>query len=92
MFTIIATVATGILLGYLFREKNILQNTEKTISWTIFTLLFIMGINIGSNEQIINNLGSFGWQAAVMAAAGTCGSVLAAWIVLRLFFRENSES
>ena len=91
MFSIVATMLTGISLGYLFRHKSILQNTEKTISMTIFLLLFIMGITIGSNDELISNLGNFGWQAAVISVSATCGSVLAAWLVMRFFFHPEAE-
>ena len=90
MFSIVATMMTGISLGYLFRHKSILQNTEKTISMTIFLLLFIMGITIGSNDELIMNLGNFGWQAAIISVSATCGSVLAAWIVMRFFFHKDT--
>ena len=91
MFSIIATMMTGISLGYLFRHKNFLQNTEKTISMTIILLLFIMGVTIGSNEELIRNLGNFGWQAAVIAFLATCGSVLSAWLVMKFFFHKDAE-
>ncbi len=91
MFSIVATMMTGISLGYLFRHKSILQNTEKTISMTIFLLLFIMGVTIGSNKELIGNLGNFGWQAAVISVSATCGSVLAAWMVMRFFFRTETQ-
>lgn len=92
MLSIIATMLTGILLGYIFRHKTIIQNTEKSIFLTILLLLFIMGLSIGSNKQIIDNLGAFGWQAAVIALSATCGSILASWIVLKLFFSEKVQS
>lgn len=91
MFSIIATMLTGITLGYLFRNQTFLQNTEKTISMTIFLLLFIMGITIGSNDELIMNLGHFGWQAAIIAFSATCGSVLAAWLVMKFFFHKDAE-
>ena len=64
MFTVIGFMLTGITVGYLFRNIAFLQKTEKTISITIFLLLFLLGISVGSNELIINNLAAFGWQAA----------------------------
>ena len=92
MFSIVATMMTGISLGYLFRHKSVLQNTEKTISMTIFLLLFIMGITIGSNDELIMNLGNFGWQAAVISISATCGSVLAAWLVMKFFFHRDAST
>lgn len=82
---------TGIVLGYIFRDMSFIKNTEKTISFTIILLLFIMGFSIGSNDRIIDNLGTFGWQAAIIACSTTCGSTLAAWMVLTLFFKRKEE-
>ena len=58
MFSIISTMFLGIGIGYVLRNWSILQKTEKTISLTIFLLLFILGVSIGSNSLIVNNLGS----------------------------------
>ena len=59
MFSIISTMFLGIGIGYGLRNWTILQKTEKTISLTIFLLLFILGVSIGSNSLIVNNLGKF---------------------------------
>ena len=87
MFSIISTMFLGIGIGYVLRNWSILQKTEKTISLTIFLLLFI----IGSNSLIVNNLGKFGWQAIVLAVSGVLGSLIAARLVLQLFFRKGGE-
>ena len=76
---------------YVLRNWSILQKTEKTISLTIFLLLFILGVSIGSNSLIVNNLGKFGWQAIVLALSGVLGSLIAARLVLQLFFRKGGE-
>ncbi len=92
MISIIATMLTGILLGYFLKDKKFTQHTGKTISLTIFTMLFIMGLNIGSNKELIENLGEFGWQAAIISVSATCGSILASWIIFRLFFKEHTQN
>ena len=91
MFTVIGFMLTGIIVGYLFRNIAFLQKTEKTISITIFLLLFLLGISVGSNELIINNLAAFGWQTAILAFSATCGSILASWMVLKFFFKKGGE-
>ena len=88
MFSIISTMFLGIGIGYVLRNWSILQKTEKTISLTIFLLLFILGVSIGSNSLIVNNLG---WQAIVLAVSGVLGSLIAARLVLQLFFRKGDE-
>lgn len=89
MFNVIGFMLTGITLGYLFRNLTIFQKTEKNISLTIILLLFVLGISVGSNPTIINNLGKFGWQAAIIALSATCGSILVSWLVLKYFFRQE---
>ena len=81
----------GIGIGYGLRNWSILQKTEKTISLTIFLLLFILGVSIGSNSLIVNNLGKFGWQAIILAVSGVLGSLLAARLVLQLFFKKGGK-
>jgi len=88
MFSIISTMFLGIGIGYGLRNWSILQ---KTISLTIFLLLFILGVSIGSNSLIVNNLGKFGWQAIILAVSGVLGSLLAARLVLQLFFKKGGK-
>ena len=89
MFTVLLIMFGGVALGYLFRRKAILQKLSKPINYTIYLLLFFLGISVGGNKEIISNLPSLGSQALLLAFAGTSGSVLAAWIVYRLFFKKG---
>lgn len=91
MFSIVLTMAAGGFIGYLCRRKCFLRPLEKSTSLTVFLLLFVLGLSIGSNRLIIDNLGAFGWQAVVLATAGTAGSILAAALVVRLFFKQRKE-
>lgn len=91
MLSIIITMIAGVLIGYLFRNVQFLQKTEKSISYTIFLMLFILGISVGSNDLIINNIARFGWQAFVLASFGCLGSIIASWIVFNLFFKKEES-
>ena len=80
MFSIISTMFLGIGIGYVLRNWSILQKTEKTISLTIFLLLFILGVSIGSNSLIVNNLGKFGWQGSLIVIVFFCvGCIMGAF-------------
>lgn len=91
MFTIISIMFTGIGIGYLLRDLQFLQKVEKSISLTIFLLLFVLGLSIGSNSLIINNIGKFGWQAIVLATLSILGSLLASFLVFHLFFKKGGN-
>ena len=59
MFTIISIMFIGIGIGYLMRNVQMLQKVEKSASLTILLLLFVLGVSIGSNRLIVDNLGTF---------------------------------
>lgn len=92
MFVVISIMFGGIAVGYLLRRVELLQKIGKPISYTIFLLLFLLGITVGSNREIINNLSSLGGQALVISASATLGSLVAAWVVYHLFFKERRRS
>ena len=64
MFTIIGLMLTGMLLGYLLRKRN-LSKIHKVITVLIWVLLFILGIEVGGNEQIIKGLHTIGLEAVL---------------------------
>lgn len=91
MFTVIGIMFAGIAVGYLLRGAKVLQRIGRPISYTILLLLFLLGISVGANREIVDNLALLGGQAFLLAAAGTAGSVLAAWGVYRVFFKERGN-
>ena len=92
MFTVIAIMFGGIVLGYLFREKKVLAKIGKPIHYTILLLLFLLGLSVGNNREIIMNLPLLGGQALLLASAATLGSVVAAWGISRLFFHRDKKT
>ena len=42
MFTVISVIVAGVVVGYLFKRVAFLQKVEKSISWTVLLLLFVM--------------------------------------------------
>ena len=73
MFTVIGIMFGGIAVGYLLRKVELLQKIGKPISYTILLLLFLLGISVGANDAIVNNLTTLGGQAFLIALAGTTG-------------------
>ena len=56
MFTVIGIMFGGIAIGYILRHVELLQKIGKPISYTILLLLFLLGISVGANKEIVNNL------------------------------------
>ena len=88
MFTIIGLMLTGMLLGYLSRKRD-LKKIHQIITLLIWLLLFILGIEVGSNEQIIKGLHTIGLAAVILTLGGTLGSVIAAWALWRALYKRK---
>lgn len=86
MFRIIAIMFLGVAIGYLLRRVKGVGIVSVTTMLTITLLLFIMGIEIGGNRDVVRNLLSLGGEAFAIACAATLGSVLAARYVYRKWF------
>ena len=86
MFTIIGLMLTGMLLGYLLRKRD-LKKIHPII--TLLIWLFILGIEVGSNEEIIRGLHTIGYEAVVLTLGGTLGSVIAAWALWRALYKRK---
>lgn len=78
------------LLGFLLRAKQrIVSGNEKFITYAIYLLLFMMGVSIGSNEQIMNSLSTLGIVALIVSTGAIIGSILTGFLVFKLFFKND---
>ncbi len=81
----------GVLVGLLLKQLNFLQKISKTISYTIYLLLFLLGISVGANKEIVSNLANLGGLAFVIALAGVLGSAVMALLVYEFFFKKDDS-
>ena len=89
MFTVIGFMISGLAFGYLLRQQSFVKYLPKLISGAIFILLFLLGISVGANKSLIENLTTLGVEALVLASAGVLGSACCAWAVARYIFKEK---
>lgn len=90
MFTIIGLMLTGMLLGFLLRKQK-LSGIHKIITVLIWLLLFLLGIDVGGNQEIINGLHTIGMEAIVITLAAVLGSVMAAWALWYVLYKRKKE-
>lgn len=90
MFTIIGLMLTGMLLGFLLRKQK-LSGIHKIITVLIWLLLFLLGIDVGGNQEIINGLHTIGMEAIVITLAAVLGSVTAAWALWYILYKRKKE-
>ena len=88
MFTFISIMAVGVLIGYPLRHKS----QVRKIHIVVCLLLFLLGLSIGLNRLIIDNLGYFCGQAAVISSLSILGSMMASLAVYHIFFKGKGAS
>ncbi len=92
MIVILVVLLAGILVGLLVLGKPKLhQVNNRLLNWAIYLLLFLLGISVGTNEEVIRNLGKIGYEAISIAVASIAGSVLLSGLLFKLIFRQNEK-
>lgn len=79
MLTVFLCMLFGAVLGFLFRTKRL--QCQNIITYLIWVLLLGLGIEVGSNKDLISGLFDLGGEALLLALGGTLGSLLTAlWL------------
>ena len=60
MFKIILVMFSGVAVGYLLRNAKGTERISTSTTVTIILLLFLMGCEIGSDDNVMRNLSSLG--------------------------------
>lgn len=77
----------GIGLGLFINGiPKLIKIVDKFIGYSIYLLLFLLGISVGINEKIINNLDSIGIKALWITIGAITGSVLVTWFLYKTLF------
>ena len=94
MFIVILFIFLGILSGVLCRKLSTGARISLTdvaarwqgriVTWRIWLLLFLLGIEVGSNEMIVRSLPTLGVEALLLSSAATLGCCVLAWMLWRV--------
>ena len=88
MFIVISCMIVGIVFGYLLRSWKF-RSIHRIILTLIWLLLFLLGLELGANDEVVRQFGKLGFEAFLLAVGGTLGSVVFAWL-LWLTIRNKS--
>ena len=87
MTQVLLFLVAGMFAGYLFRSrKGVAAAAGRAAIWSLYLLIFLLGISMGTNAAVMRALGTLGIQALVLCAGGIGGSVLVSCLVSRVFF------
>ena len=80
MITLIILFGT-MLCGYMLRKVRVPELPDRVMSYLVWVLLFLFGISIGGNDELVAKLHNFGIIAFVVAVFSVGGCVLGAWLL-----------
>ena len=89
MFIVIAMMFGGIAFGYLMRRHRFTHIGKATI-FVMWILLFVLGVEVGGNPNIIMSLHTLGIEALFIAGMSILGSAIAAMLLWKSV-KKNEE-
>lgn len=90
MIVVLLFLWLSAVLGYLFR-RHPLRWIAPLTTYIIWILLFLLGIEVGSNQQLTASLGTLGIESAVAAIFMVAGSCVAALVFHRNITRKQKN-
>jgi len=91
MLIIIGSMLTGIAVGLLLRKYR-LGWIHKVIIFLVWMLLFLLGIEAGSNPDIMNSLHTLGIEAIIITLGAIGGSILFSWALWYIIQRSGRKN
>jgi len=80
-------------VGRLFREKEkTRKKVDLAVTWSVYLLLFLLGISVGINNDITQNFSRIGYKAFWLTLGAVGGSILLAKLVYVLFFKSYQDT
>ena len=82
MLVIFAVIIGGIVTGRLLIGRR-LAFVQRLITVIIWTLLFLLGVEVGGDPAVVGSLATLGAAALAIFAFSVAGSIFAAWLLWR---------
>ena len=90
MLIIVAIMLCGIAVGYLLRNWDT-RFISHVITALIWLLLFLLGIEVGSNPRIVGGMQTLGIEAPLLTIGGAVGTILCAWLLWIYVSRKEAS-
>lgn len=90
MLMVFGFLLAGVLAGYLLRRFRV-KWIGKVTMVLIWILLLLLGVEVGSNRQLIESLPTLGLEAAAVAVVSLVGSCLMAMLLWKCINRREGR-
>lgn len=92
MWFIYVSLCIGIGIGASNKiSKKIIKYNDHLSTISIFSLLFVMGISIGANKDIINNFHRIGLSGLLYAFLSILFSMMVVYLLTSILFRRRRK-
>lgn len=88
MFVIFAVILGGIVTGRLLQSRR-LAFVSRLIAVIIWALLFLLGLEVGSDPVVVGGMATLGRTAFVIFLFSVAGSIGASWLLWRCIRGRN---
>lgn len=90
MLIVVSLMLCGIAVGYMLRNKNT-RIVSRIITVLIWLLLFLLGIEVGSNPRIVMGMQTLGIEALLLTIGGSIGTILFSWLLWKYVSRKEAS-
>lgn len=84
MYIALLIMFCGFVIGKIFQNLFSPIYIQRLIMASIFLLLFLLGISVGSNSTLLAQLPALGMDALLLALFGIFGSILAQRVLMHI--------
>ena len=79
----------GFIIGWTLRKKIFcIKIFKEILIYTIYILLFTIGMSVGKNSNIIKNIYVLGFDALIISIFGVLGSISIAFLVYKFILKK----
>jgi len=91
-YVILISILSGIGCGYFVFPPEIMNGMDMVSSFSLFVLVFLVGIDIGGNKKIFKDLKSMGLKVLLIPMGGVVGSLIGGVVIGLIFNVAINES
>lgn len=88
ILAIIGSLISGLVVGYIVKGRD-MNKIGKIITILIWTLLFCLGVKVGTDETVVAKLPIIGMEAMLITVGAISGSIFFSWVLWRLLSKRN---
>jgi uncharacterized membrane protein YbjE (DUF340 family) len=88
-FFVIALFLVGLLAGRWFNHPATSKKKMENLTLVLIgLLLFVLGLSVGFNDQVVSQLASLGLIALSLTIGASLGSMVLVFLFIRWFFKK----